>query len=74
MRLELTRVGLLVELANHYTTRGASALNNVQWLVYPKTQPNHAYFIYMYKEDLAWNTRELLKALISFDFEMAGII
>ena len=25
MRLELTRVGLLAELANHYTTRGASA-------------------------------------------------
>ena len=25
MRLELTRVGLLVELANHYTTRGALA-------------------------------------------------
>ena len=25
MRLELTRVGLLVELANHYTTRGASS-------------------------------------------------
>ena len=24
MRLELTRAGLLVELANHYTTRGAS--------------------------------------------------
>ena len=24
MRLELIRVGLLVELANHYTTRGAS--------------------------------------------------
>ena len=23
MRLELTRVGLLVELANHYTTRGS---------------------------------------------------
>ena len=23
MRLELTRVGLLVKLANHYTTRGA---------------------------------------------------
>ena len=23
MRLELTRVGLLVELANHYTTTGA---------------------------------------------------
>ena len=23
MRLELTRVGLLVQLANHYTTRGA---------------------------------------------------
>ena len=27
MRLELTRVGLLVELANHYTTRGASYEN-----------------------------------------------
>ena len=25
MRLELTRVGLQVELANHYTTRGAFA-------------------------------------------------
>ena len=25
MRLELTRVGLLVELANHYTTKGACA-------------------------------------------------
>ena len=24
MRLELTRVGLLVELAKHYTTKGAS--------------------------------------------------
>ena len=32
MRLELTRVGLLVELANHYTTRGAlspSVYNNI---------------------------------------------
>ena len=27
MRLELTRVGLLVELANHYTTRGALPMN-----------------------------------------------
>ena len=26
MRLELTRVGLLVELANHYTTRGAYSI------------------------------------------------
>ena len=26
MRLELTRVGLLVKLANHYTTRGASSI------------------------------------------------
>ena len=25
MRLELTRVGLLMELANHYTTTGAQA-------------------------------------------------
>ena len=29
MRLELTRVGLLAELANHYTTRGAFALEIV---------------------------------------------
>ena len=28
MRLELTRVGLLVQLANHYTTRGAFVLTN----------------------------------------------
>ena len=26
MRLELTRIGLLAELANHYTTRGAFIL------------------------------------------------
>ena len=30
MRLELTRVGLLAELANHYTTRGASLLGVLQ--------------------------------------------
>ena len=29
MRLELTRVGLLVELANHYTTRGASRVQSM---------------------------------------------
>ena len=29
MRLELTCVGLLVELANHYTTRGASCQGGV---------------------------------------------
>ena len=35
MRLELTHVGLLVELANHYTTRGALAIlnNAVDWIV-----------------------------------------
>ena len=27
MRLELTRLGLLVQLANRYTTRGAPALS-----------------------------------------------
>ena len=31
MRLELTRVGLLVELANHYTTRGAFIVWEVSW-------------------------------------------
>ena len=34
MRLELTRVGLLVELANHYTTR--SALEVGWWFFYRK--------------------------------------
>ena len=29
MRLELTRVGLLAELANHYTTRGAFVKNGM---------------------------------------------
>ena len=42
MRLELTRVGLLVELANHYTTKGALFVNPI-------------YLIYMSKEDLALN-------------------
>ena len=32
MRLELTRVGLLVEIANYYTTRGAmSQITRVDW-------------------------------------------
>ena len=31
MRLELTRVGLLVELANHYTTRGAPLVRSIGW-------------------------------------------
>ena len=30
MRLELTRVGLLVELVNHYTTRGALGASGVR--------------------------------------------
>ena len=36
MRLELTRVGLLVKLANHYTTRGAllSYPMNFVWFGY----------------------------------------
>ena len=45
MRLELTRVGLLVELANHYTTRGASrnkdddnTINKSRYAVKQKTQ------------------------------------
>ena len=32
MRLELTRVGLLVQLANHYTTRGALTLKRCAWI------------------------------------------
>ena len=34
MRLELTRVGLLVELANHYTTRGAQGQDSAGWAVF----------------------------------------
>ena len=33
MRLELTRVGLLVELANHYTTRGALGTTIVHFIL-----------------------------------------
>ena len=52
MRLELTRVGLLVELANHYTTRGAISRGEIGGLfevslsklcfqqVYPGNQKN----------------------------------
>ena len=36
MRLELTRVGLLVELANHYTTRGAATLTDCSIIDYLK--------------------------------------
>ena len=34
------------------------ALNNLQWLIYQKsnqTKANHIYLIYMYKEDLTLN-------------------
>ena len=34
MRLELTRVGLLAEIANHYTTRGASGKKALPMVVY----------------------------------------
>ena len=36
------------------------ALNNLQWLIYHKTEPNHIYLIYMYKEDLALNNLQWL--------------
>ena len=31
------------------------ALNNLQWLICHKTQPNTIYLVYMYKEDWALN-------------------
>ena len=34
MRIELTRVGLLVLLANHYTTRGTQVMNVVTKIVF----------------------------------------
>ena len=36
MRLELTHVGLLVELANHYTTRGACITYKGWYAIKPK--------------------------------------
>ena len=36
------------------------ALNNLQWLICHKSQPNHIYLIYMYKEDLALNNLQWL--------------
>ena len=37
------------------------ALNNLQWLICHKTQPNQTiYLIYMYKKDLALNNQQWL--------------
>ena len=36
------------------------ALDNLQWLICHKTQPNPIYLIYMYKEDLALNNLQWL--------------
>ena len=36
------------------------ALNNLQWLICHKTQPNPIYLIHMYKEDLALNNLQWL--------------
>ena len=35
MRLELTRVGLLVELANYYTTGELLKVNTANWPAFP---------------------------------------
>ena len=49
------------------------ALNNLQWLIFHKTQtkPNPIYLIYMYKEDLALNN---LKWLICHKTQQNQII
>ena len=36
------------------------ALNNLQLLIYHKTQPNHIYLIYVNKKDLALNNLQWL--------------
>ena len=36
------------------------ALNNLQWLICHKTQPNQIIYIYMYKKDLALNNLQCL--------------
>ena len=38
-----------------YVYKEYLALNNLEWLIYHKTNPNLIYLIYMYKEDLALN-------------------
>ena len=49
MRLELTRIGLLAELANHYTTRGAlDFLYGVLWLVGGYLQINNLNMILLH--------------------------
>ena len=44
-----------------YICKEDLALNNLQWLICHKTQPNQIiYLIYMYKEDLALNNLQWL--------------
>ena len=47
MKLELTGVGLLAELANHYTTRGAFYICNDDYKTLHRC--NFIYYIYMKK-------------------------
>ena len=54
MRLELTRVGLLVELANHYTTRGAYVNSGMSKLLNLLVIQTHCWrindlFFYVYR-------------------------
>ena len=45
-----------------YTYKKDLVLNNLQWLICHKTQPNQLiYFIYMYKKGLALNNLQWLK-------------
>ena len=41
MRLELTLAGLLVKLANHYTTRGAQTIQRIK-------NPNFSYYNFFF--------------------------
>ena len=43
-----------------YMYKEELALNNLQWLICHKTQPNNIYLMYMYKEELALNNLQWL--------------
>ena len=47
MRIELTRVGLLVYLANHYTTRGAPYFIDLSWIELFEIELFHLLTVYI---------------------------
>ena len=65
MRLELTRVGLLAEHANHYTTRGA--------LIYPENvlHVKQLHDHLQYEGKYCYTTKSLVNFLVQKDFSFS---